>query len=393
LNRKYVAIIAVVLIVIIIVSFLIVARPASQPNSKPFYVGVEFAFGTQSSQVKALVNEVKNYTNLFVMGSAKLTFNRTALNESCDYIYNSGLNFIVLITSFPMYNASNGYPGGNTIFDWMGNASLRYGKQLLGFYRFDEPGGNQIDKGKFQLVKNASLSKAEVATQYVDNLGGLIKYYASYGNRTTATPAKMFTSDYALYWYDYQSDYTTVFGEFVGNESRQPVIALNRGAADSFRKPWGVIVTWNSEFLQPENKVQLLTDLQRAHDAGATYAVVFPFDIAGYSYWTLPQEDFDALREFWGELNSNQSQFMVTTSHEAYVVPNDFGFGFRSATDSIWGLFPASSDPYTAKICSDTQILLDKYGAGLNIIYDNQTIIASTLKQYSRVYYYNQALT
>ena len=64
---------------------------------------------TQASGVKALVDKVKDYTNLFVIGSVDVTFNRTALDESCDYIVNSGLNFIILFTGINMYNYSNGY--------------------------------------------------------------------------------------------------------------------------------------------------------------------------------------------------------------------------------------------------------------------------------------------
>lgn len=392
MNRKHAVLAAALLIALIAISLFLVLEPGEQAPSRPFYVGVEFAYGSQFSQVKAMVDEVKSYTNLFVLGSVTLSFNRTAFNESCNYIYDSGLNFIVFITSFPMYNASNGYPPGNTIFDWMGNATQLYGKQLLGFYRFDEPGGNQVDDGKEQLVKNATLGVAQVATDYVDNLGGIIHYYATYGNQTGVTAANMFTSDYALYWFDYQSGYSTVFGEFVGNESRQSVIALDRGAAQSFNRTWGVIVTWNSEFPKPESEPELLLDLSTAYSAGATYAVVFPFNITGYSYWTLPPEDFAALRTFWGTLHSNSKQFGSTPAEAAYVVPADFGFGFRSATDTIWGLFPASSDNYTAKIYSDTQFLLAKYNMRLNIIYDNQSIIDPSLNEYAEIFYYNQTV-
>ena len=102
MNRKFVILTAVLLIVLISLSlFLTVNILRKQVSTMPFYVGVEFAYGNQFSQLKALVDKVKDYTNLFVMGSVTLSFNRTALDESCNYLYSSGLNFIVLIIFTP----------------------------------------------------------------------------------------------------------------------------------------------------------------------------------------------------------------------------------------------------------------------------------------------------
>ena len=76
MNRKYAILAAVLLIVLITVSlFLTVNMFSKQTSTRPFYVGVEFAYGNQFSQLKALVDQVKNYTNLFVIGSVDLTFN------------------------------------------------------------------------------------------------------------------------------------------------------------------------------------------------------------------------------------------------------------------------------------------------------------------------------
>ena len=394
LNRKYVILAVALLIALISVSVFLTLEPYKEISAKSFYFGVEFAYGNQFSQVKALVDKVKGYTNLFVIGSVLLTFNRTALDESCNYIYTSGLNFIVFVTSYPMYNSTNGYPGNNTLFDWMGNATQTYGSRLLGFYRYDEPGGNQLDDAVFQLIKNNSLSYAEVANEYVYNLGGIVHYYSTYGGRTGVSPAKMFTSDYGLFWFDYESGYSAVFTEFLGNESSQIPIALDRGAAQSFNRQWGAIVTWNSEFPNPEPGGQLLSDLSTAYTAGATYTVVYTFpNITGYSYGTLPQEDFEALRTFWNLLHTNSVSSLSNEAEAAYGIPINLGFGFRSADDTIWGLFPASNDSYTATIWSDTQLLLSTYGYALNIIYDNQTVIQPTLKEYPHVYYYNQTIT
>jgi hypothetical protein len=395
LNRKYVILAAVLLIVLISLSlFLTVNLLRKQASTRPFYVGVDFAYGNQFSQLKALVDKVKNYTNLFVIGSLDLTFNRTALDESCQYIFDSGLNFIVFITGYPMYNASDGWPG-NTFFEWMYNATQRYGDQLLGFYRFDEPGGNQLDDGPSMLIRNNALSYAEIAKEYVGNLSTFVNYYATFGNTTDLGRAKIFTSDYGLYWFDYEASYSTIFAEFVGNQSRQRIIALERGAAQSFNEDWGVIVNWKYD--QPpylENSTELYSDLSLAYSAGATYAIVFSYpNITTSTYGTLTQPDFEALQKFWTAIHTNPGSFPSSPAEVAYVVPADFGFGFRNANDIIWGLFPADNYTSTQKIWNDTQFLLATYGDKLNIIYDDPSIIEPTLNNYTKVFYWNQTVT
>jgi hypothetical protein len=359
-------------------------------------VGVEFAYSDQFSQVKALVDKVKDYTNFFVIGTPYLTFNRSALDQSCDYLYISKLNFIVLITSFPMYNDSNGYPPNNNVFDWIGNATLKYGSQFFGIYRFDEPGGNQLDSGPYRLISSPAGGYTEVADSYVGNLSAIINYYFSHSGAP-----RIFTSDYGLYWFDYQSNYSTVFAEFVGNETRhtmqdrQQIISLDRGAAESFHKDWGVIITWASTsepFL--ENGTQLYSDLTLAYSSGATYAVVFSYsDNASYNtgYGILTQDHFDNLQKFWQTIHTNPSSIAQNKATVAYVIPKDYGYGFRSSTDTIWGLFP--SDNLTQKISLDIHTLLTDYYSNLNIIYNEPEIIGPTLNNYIKVYYWNQTVS
>ncbi len=388
MNRKLAALTATLLIAVVVLSLFIALNWFSnQTASRQFYVGVEYAYGNnqtaqvQVSQIQALVDKVKDYTNLFVMGSVGLTFDRTALSEACDYIFNAKLNFIVLFTGLDMYSYN--------ITQWMVDAQLKYGEKFLGIYRYDEPGGNQLDDGTFQLINSTSISSSatytDVAKNYVGNLSFFPNYYLNYS-------PKIFTSDYGLYWFDYQSNYSTIFAEFVGNQSRQRHIALCRGAADAFGKDWGVIVTWKYEqapFL--ESGDALYDDLALAYNAGAKYGVVFSYpNITGYG--TLTEEHFEALQRFWNTLHSNPNSFGQSKPTVAYVVPADYGFGFRNTNDTIWGLFP--SDAISQKIYDDTDTLIARYGAHFDILYDDPNVTTpSLLMCYSHVFYWNQTIT
>ena len=382
LNRKLTALTAILLIALIVASLFLAANLFSrQTPSREFYVGVEYAYGDQAAGVKALVDKVKDYTNFFVIGSVGVTFNRTALDESCDYIFNSGLNFIVLFTGINNYNYSNGY----NITNWMVDAQNKYGDKFLGIYKIDEPGGNQLDKGPSMII-NDTVSYAQTAQAYVGNLSGMINYYHPY------TP-NIFTADYALNWFDYKANYTAVFAEFVGNESRQRIIAQDRGAAQAFNKNWGVIINWKynqSPYLESGN--ELYTDLSLAYSAGAKYAIVFsyPTDPISNQYGILLDEHFAALQKFWSTLHSNPDSFGSNKPQVAYVVPKDYGFGFRSAEDHIWGLFP--HDELSAKIYNDVETLTEKYGSHLDILYDEPQVTLSLLGKYSQVFYWNQTV-
>ena len=111
------------------------------------------------------------------------------------------------------------------------------------------------------------------------------------------------------------------------------------------------------------------------------------------AYGTLTPDDFEALQTFWTDIHTNPEQFGSTPAEVAYVVPADFGFGFRNANDTIWGLFPADNYTSTQKIWNDTQSLLSRYDSKLNIIYDDPTVIGPTLNNYTKVFYWNQTIS
>lgn len=208
--------------------------------------------------------------------------------------------------------------------------------------------------------------------------------------KTNMSELNVLTSDYALYWFDYQLGYDTVLAQFVGNESRERHIALCRGAADTLGGDWGAIITW--KYNQPpylESGDELFADLAVAYSAGAKYGIVFTYPNMT-TYGTLTDEHFEALQRFWTTMHDDPDSFGSNPAKAAYVVPADYGFGFRNANDKIWGLWEA--DEHSQKIYDDTIFLTGKYGAGLNILYDGPET-AAKLDGYQQVYYYNQTVT
>ncbi len=376
MNRKLAISIAIILIAIIILSLFLLSNPSSKPSN--FYVGVEYAYGDQSSEVKALVDKVKSYTNLFVIGSVELTFNEVALTDACDYIYSTELNIIVLFTGLDQYNYN--------ITQWMLEAQQKYGEKFLGIYRYDEPGGRTLEQGIDPIVNKTQVSieatYTDVANIYFANLHIFPNYYLGFS-------PKVFTADFGLYWFDYQAGYTSIFAEFVGNESRERHVALCRGAANEFGKDWGVIVTWKynqSPYL--ESGDELYTDLTLAYKAGAKYAIVFSYPQID-TFGTLSEDHFEALERFWATMNNDPASLGRSPAKVAYVVPTDYGFGFRSPNDTIWGIF--SADTLSAKVYDDVNFLTDKYDATLDILYDGAQA-NSVLKGYDEVYFWNQTI-
>ncbi len=354
-------------------------------------MGVEYAIDNDSVEdVKALVDRVKNFTNLFVVDSLGITTDINKLEEVCNYVYDSGLYFLVFFIS-PINDTMqwryNYYP-----HLWISETKEKYGNRFLGIYALDEPGGNQLDQGNFRMIgAGGAKDQAEAAKIYVENLGIHIEYYTSI--RKTADITAL-TADYGLYWFDYKSGYDTILTEFAWNHSRPLHVALCRGAATVQNREWGAIVTWTYNgppYLVSGN--ELYDDLILAYNNGAKYAVIFDYPETEYSqYGTLTEEHFDALEELWNYINDNPKQHGTIKAEVAYVLPENYGFGFRSAEDNIWGLWSANTDDRSAKIWSDVNQLIDEYGSSFDIVYSDPEFNADLYRYYKRVIFWNETL-
>jgi len=385
-----------ILIMIIVSPLFLVALNVGideQDSDPDFFLGVEYAIANHSVEgCKALVDRVKNFTNVFVVDSVGITFDINNLNEVCDYVYDAGLYFYVFFISLVYYESENTYILRYNYYPhmWIADAKEKYGDKFLGAYAMDEPGGNQLDAGSFQMVTEA-VNQSEAAETFVCLLNGHFGYY-SYARECEGIT--LLTSDYGLYWYDYKAGYDIVLAEFAWNHSRPLHVALCRGAANVQNKDWGVMVTWTYD--GPPYLVsgdELYDDLISAYHNGAKYVVIFDHPNTDYSeYGILTEEHFDAIEKFWNYVNDNPSKHGTVKATVAYVLPENFGFGFRSVDDNIWGLWSADTDERVEKIWSDVNQLLEEYGFRLDIVYSDPEFNDSLQQHYDELFFWNETL-
>ncbi len=340
------------------------------------YFGVDIAYGS-TAEAKAEIDQVSSYTNIVVFGSTQVTWFQNRVNETYQYAYDRGLSIISLRPSLFRYSTTE-----LNETEWFQAAQNRWGDSLLGFYIMDEPGGRQIDGTQTFTWNNYTgtpSSYSEAANMFTSGISNFLT------SQKTPSYYKTFTSDYALYWYDYKAGYDTVWTELGGNNSQQINIALCRAAAQAHNKDWGAIITWsytNDPWI--ENGTQLYEDMLLAYDNGAKYVIVFDSDENGHSI--LQAEHLEAMQRFWNYVQNNHPKNSYLKSERvAYVLPDAYGFGFRWPTDHIWGIWQA--DELTANISLSIGTLLKQYDEKLDIIYDDH--LQQGTNGYSQLLYWN----
>ena len=366
MKRKLVSIIFISLLVMSLLFIYSLSYSFQRVEQPDLFFGLDVAY-EDIEEIKVLVNEVRSYTNLFIIGCTGITDNTTKLDELCQYLNDNGLYFII-------------YPERPPRAQWLIDAKERWGNRLLGFYVFDEAGGYQLDLNQYRPVYEAD-NITDAANQFIMSLNRSLSYINV--GYTESTNFPLFTSDYALYWFDYKGGYDVVLAQLGWNYSRQLNVALVRGAATVQEKEWGTIITWT--YNDPpyiESGPELYKDLVLAYENGAKYVVIFDSN-KDYSGGILKNEHLEAMKQFWRYTKENPRKAEAIGDRVAYVLPKDYAYGFRGPSDKIWGLWSAESIPeFSEELCTELNRLMGVHEKRLDIIYDDNLELDDTYSKY-----------
>jgi hypothetical protein len=392
-------------------------------------VGVAFS-GNTTAEAKLLIDRVKSYTNLFILNAAgnPISRNQTTIEEICDYAVAQGLQVTINVG----FNSTVSRIISNRIWFWNLSSldgikqrwTERWGDKFLGMYYSDEPGGIQLD-GDWTtyftwldaLDENPpDASSWRFPSVYVDAIHELYAIYGKIQEANGSAPAdydaeaeffvknvirddpgfsslknagfKTFTSDYALYWFDYLGGYDVMLAQIGWNHSITQQIDLVRGAARMQEKEWGVIITWKYDS-EPYLDVgdQIYNQMMTAYQAGANYVVLFNYPILdGNDYGLMKGEHFIALERFWNEAAKTKKTDDATV---AMVLPRNYGWGMRRPDDVIWGFY--GTDEKTIPMATLMSKLLARYGTNMDIIYDDPAYPVAK-GGYQKIYYWNDTI-
>jgi hypothetical protein len=360
-------------------------------TNEKFFFGVMYGSKT-TSEAKLLIDKVKDYTNLFIVGSWDISINETALTEVCDYAVDAEMYVIVYFDFLPFVT----FPWLRT---WLENTNERWGEKFLGIYLYDEPGGHQIDTNQWQTgeaarkaMENAS-DYSDAANRFVTSIPASLSWQ---NLKSLSNSLQIFTSDYALYWWDYLAGYDTIFVELGWNISTTQQIALCRGAADVQGKDWGAIITWT--YYEPPylaSGPEIYQEMLTAYRAGAKYVVIldYPKYPEDNVYGILAEEHFTAMRRFWDYVQAfPRETYGKVDGQVALVLPKDYGWGTRRTQniieDRIWGFWP--EDEKILIIGENMKKLMSRYGLRLDIIYDDPQF--NYKEKYSEIYFWNNTI-
>jgi hypothetical protein len=448
--KQFAAIMIIIVLIgsIIITSYTIRNRETKQEQDKKFYVGVTYC-GSSVQEAKELIDKVKDRTNIFVLqsGAIQSADDRNAIG---DYVIASKLNFAVYASNAAFsggvfrinewaifakerwgerfigiyYNDElggvmldgNAYLGsvtkradgtiqGNNGVTYFPNGEVHdYVCNTITYHPngtiTQQPGSEYNDltiingtEFTVQIPSYEQILKQNPIQNY-DDAANVFVDYGTYTmgliNKTQLVEESMlvFTSDYGLYWWDYQSGYDMMLAQLGWNNSITQEIGLVRGAANLQGKSWGTMITWKynqSPYLADGNEIY--EQMKTSYEAGAEYVLIFNYSEDPSNPNTLQEEHFQALKRFWNDVVRNPQVTHGNIKAEAVLVlPQNYGWGMRHPDDHIWGIW--RPDDTSQQIWSQLQNKLDEHGLKLDIVYEDPNYPVT--EKYSNIYYWNQ---
>jgi hypothetical protein len=369
------------ILVLVTVLFLTNTSAPQIADGSICYIGVAFG-GDTYDQAKAIIDKSKAYTNLFILQSGPISVNETATRQICDYATTQGLSIIVMFGDLaPEVLEQKNLKWRLTFVQ---DAKATYGSKFLGVYYYDERGGIYLDSDKANWPPlQANITYDAIAKNFEDQMlrdGGTVAL------RNLSIP--IYSSDYALYWWDYRSGYDVMFAEAGWNHTLTQDIALVRGAANFQHKDWGIIVTWtNTRPPYLDSGEEIYLQMRDSYKAGAKYITIFDFPYNSTNpYGIMGDEHFDALQRLWKDIVDKK----ITQNSEAkavLILPKNYAWGLRHPYDRIWGFW--GPDEKSPIIWERVQTLLNQCRYSLDIAFDDSAYAIPS--NYEAVYYWNES--
>ena len=88
----FAAVFCFLLVISLFISVFLFGFPKNE--SPDVFVGIDVAY-SDVEEIKALVDRVSSYTNLFVIGSTGISYDQMRLEEMCQYLTDRDMKFII----------------------------------------------------------------------------------------------------------------------------------------------------------------------------------------------------------------------------------------------------------------------------------------------------------